>query len=815
MGAFKQSAIIISNKSVPVEPSIDGDLSVVARDEKIKVYDGNIEETVAYVSDLENVETLVQNVSGDLQDQIDAIVGESTNIIGGSGIEVVESPTHTFTISVSGDYATNTYVDEVSGNLQDQIDNIVQESTTIESSGGSIIVTHIDRHFNIESATQNHNELNGLNGVGGDGGYWHLTEDQYNDYVGRTEVQNVSGDLQNQIDNIVQESTSIIGGDGIEIIEYPEHTWTISVSGDYATNTFVNEVSGNLQDQINDIVVEPSTDEGNLISVGTDDLLYYEGYFDNNHLATPAGWEWTARTLSTDLNWRSVCYGNGLFVAVGISASIATSPDGINWTIRTSPDDSWNTVCYGNGLFVALNNDTFITSPDGINWTMGSLPVTKGWRSVCYGNGLFVAVTNTFSDNQQILTSPDGINWTIRTSQITGPFFQWQSVCYGNGLFVACGVASKAMYSSNGIDWTIITTPTAFNWQSVCYGNGLFVAVSFGGNGIITSPDGINWTIQSIPAVLQFASVCYGQGLFVTVAYNSASTPQRVMTSPDGINWTLRTTPADNQFISVCYGNGLFVAVATSGTGNRIMTSGWQIEYEHPIDYATNTLVQNVSGDLQDQIDNIVQESTTIESSGGSIIVTQIGNDFNLEVASSGGSAPYRGIDTSIVDISGSTTETEMALIAIPSNTCTSTADSIHFSSIFQVYNNHLSNNGITVKIELGGEILFQDTFLVGKVVGERVWKIEGKFIRTGDDTVFFHADFWLNRWENPTIGMLGSKIISGTAAYAGCAVSDGSVFVDTDFWESINNLRILCTLSHANSEFWIRHHMTHLEANN
>jgi len=50
------------------------------------------------------------------------------------------------------------------------------------------------------------------------------------------------------------------------------------------------------------------------------------------------------------------------------------------------------------------------------------------------------------------------------------------------------------------------------------------------------------------------------------------------MTSPDGINWTIRTSAADNNWYSVCYGNGLFVAVADTGTGNRVMTCGKQIQ---------------------------------------------------------------------------------------------------------------------------------------------------------------------------------------------------------------------------------------------
>ena len=49
----------------------------------------------------------------------------------------------------------------------------------------------------------------------------------------------------------------------------------------------------------------------------------------------------------------------------------------------------------------------------------------------------------------------------------------------------------------------------------------------------------------------------------------------RVITA--GANWTIRSSAADNSWYSVTYGNGLFVAVANSGTGNRVMTSGYQI----------------------------------------------------------------------------------------------------------------------------------------------------------------------------------------------------------------------------------------------
>ena len=114
-----------------------------------------------------------------------------------------------------------------------------------------------------------------------------------------------------------------------------------------------------------------------------------------------AGINWTSRTAAEANTWRSVCYGNGLFVAVSYTGTnlVQTSPDGINWTSRTAAEaNQWYSVCYGNGLFVAVSLDgtsRVQTSPDGINWTSRTAAEANQWYSICYGNGLFVAVSNT------------------------------------------------------------------------------------------------------------------------------------------------------------------------------------------------------------------------------------------------------------------------------------------------------------------------------------------------------------------------------------------------------------------------------------
>ena len=324
-------------------------------------------------------------------------------------------------------------------------------------------------------------------------------------------------------------------------------------------------------------------DDGTLKTAGgtpTDDISFLGSQVSG-------GAAWTTRTSAADNNWRSACYGNGLFVAVGDSGAgnrVMTSPDGITWTIRTSAaDNTWQSVCYGNGLFVAVARsgagNRVMTSPDGITWTTRTSAADNEWVYVCYGNGLFVAVGTTGAGNR-VMTSPDGITWTTRTSAADN---SWDSVCYGNGLFVAVsfdGSGNRVMTSPDGITWTTRTSAANNSWNSVCYGNGLFVAVSYDGSGnrVMTSPNGTTWTLRTSAADNQWFSVCYGNGLFAAVA--GSGTGNRVMTSPDGITWTLRTSAADNQWFFVYYSGGTFVALSLSGAGSRVMTSGKKISHE-------------------------------------------------------------------------------------------------------------------------------------------------------------------------------------------------------------------------------------------
>jgi len=75
-----------------------------------------------------------------------------------------------------------------------------------------------------------------------------------------------------------------------------------------------------------------------------------------------------------------------MFVTVGDSGTILTSPDGTSWTKRTSGTSEYLFgVTYGNGLFVTVGNSgTIFTSTDGTSWTKRTSGTSKYLRGVTY-----------------------------------------------------------------------------------------------------------------------------------------------------------------------------------------------------------------------------------------------------------------------------------------------------------------------------------------------------------------------------------------------------------------------------------------------
>lgn len=318
--------------------------------------------------------------------------------------------------------------------------------------------------------------------------------------------------------------------------------------------------------------------------------------------------------LPRAVSWRSVCYGNGKFVAVAYGTDIAAySTDGVTWTQTAMPVNStWKSVCYGDGKFVAVSYATggiAAYSSDGVTWTQTAMPeAINKWCSVCYGNGKFVAISY---GNAAAAYSTDGINWTLVTL-IDAKY--WQSVCYGNGKFViiTANNSSVVLVSTDGITWSQRSSNVFLNWHTVCYGDGKFVALAYDDTGVVYSTDGVNWSRTDMPVKAYWETICYDNGRFVAIARNNAIAAY----STDGITWTQTAMPANDSWQSVCYGDGKFVAVAASSKNVAVSADG--VTWSSGMPAVKNPTGTDVTSDLRTVlgVDTILSDLAGKETSG-------------------------------------------------------------------------------------------------------------------------------------------------------------------------------------------------------
>ena len=187
-------------------------------------------------------------------------------------------------------------------------------------------------------------------------------------------------------------------------------------------------------------------------------------------------------------------YANGLYVMAGVGGVMYTSPtaDSGSWTVRTSSfaGSEIESVNYGNSIWVACGlTGKIASSPDGITWTQRTSNLSATAWNVMFGNGVFIV---TASGAQGMSTSTDGITWTnpVVTSNANPPFpFETDNFLH-SGTYLADQLSFIvgswtdpiiAISSDDGATWNLVATPGGL--YDVAYGNTWLVA-SVNGAGI-------------------------------------------------------------------------------------------------------------------------------------------------------------------------------------------------------------------------------------------------------------------------------------------------------------------------------------------
>jgi hypothetical protein len=228
----------------------------------------------------------------------------------------------------------------------------------------------------------------------------------------------------------------------------------------------------------------------------------------NRIMTSPNGFTWTRRASPADNNWHSVCWSSelGLFVAVSALSNAEptkrcmTSPDGIDWTLQTTPENEWRSVIWAAelGLFVAVANsgtgDRVMTSPNGSTWTSQASAVDNQWFSVAWSPQLrLLAAVSIDGTGNRVMTSRDGITWTSRASASDNA---WFSIAWSPelGTFAVVGAAANVMVSRDGIQWSLRSAPSS-TWSAITWAPSLriFAGVSSGGLALTSGLEHTKW----------------------------------------------------------------------------------------------------------------------------------------------------------------------------------------------------------------------------------------------------------------------------------------------------------------------------------
>lgn len=220
------------------------------------------------------------------------------------------------------------------------------------------------------------------------------------------------------------------------------------------------------------VMVSSSSDVSNQIGVSVDGITW-EYYPTPNNL------------YLTSIAWSPTANGTGLFVAAAPDAGVVTSPNGRDWTLYTTVVNSvtrsfvsvvWHQsreVFIGLSAYATRVRDLLAFSFDGITWTASNNSTVlsvRDFSSMIYNpmtGGLVISVLDYFGGYTPKLISITNSQISSFASQptyivLSGYSFVHQvylsySSRYGV-IYANSGISEYTFYSSNGINWTSISS---------------------------------------------------------------------------------------------------------------------------------------------------------------------------------------------------------------------------------------------------------------------------------------------------------------------------------------------------------------------
>ena len=275
-------------------------------------------------------------------------------------------------------------------------------------------------------------------------------------------------------------------------------------------------------------------------------------------VVTPGAY-WLPATSGATTPLFGIAWSGSLFVAVGASGTILTSPNGVTWTSQTSgTTNTLNAVIKAGSQLVAVGaSGTILTSPDGLSWTARASGTTTTLNAATWTGSKVFAVGYAMTT----LSSSDGITWaTISPSPVYfGPDFIFTCIAWSGTKFVEGGFGggNAIFISPDAITFTIASF---HNLYGAIWADNKFILVTV--NGIISvSTDAATWSFPTTGTTASLFAAAWSGSQFAVVG--AAGT---VLTSPDAVGWVLRTSGTTQNLRGVAWSGANFVAVGDAGT---------------------------------------------------------------------------------------------------------------------------------------------------------------------------------------------------------------------------------------------------------
>jgi microcystin-dependent protein len=276
----------------------------------------------------------------------------------------------------------------------------------------------------------------------------------------------------------------------------------------------------------------------------------------NYTVTTDGGTTWQVVNDGSSVSVNKIVYGAGKFVAVG-SSKIATSSDGLTWSLKTDITSNFTQLFFLNNRFFAFApaSGASYTSTDAVTWTQMTIPV---FTSAVPLTGIYNTTLGLYvigGASAALMTSPDGLNWSSRVSNMTNNI---NGIAFNGSIMVAAGgnttATANIATSPDGVTWTarantIANYRSAIVWSPVL---NLFVTTGYAGINA-TSPDGVTWTAlnstqsglgaqNGVAAIATPAGVITSSNVSWSNTTDGATFTQRSVTTFRGGNTLLRNT---------------------------------------------------------------------------------------------------------------------------------------------------------------------------------------------------------------------------------------------------------------------------------